>query len=442
MIPRVLTVAGSDSGGGAGIQADLKAITLLGGYGMSVITALTAQNTQGVQGIHEVPADFVGLQMDAVIGDIGVDALKTGMLRSPSIIRGVAQKIRQYRVSQVVVDPVMVAKGGARLLSPEGEEVLKRALIPLAQIITPNLPEAEVLTGRKIRRLEMMREAAKQIHRMGARNVLIKGGHLPGKPVDVFFDGRRFIDFSGPRIFSTHTHGTGCTLSAVVALELAKGSPPEGAVERAKAFITSAIEFSLPLGKGVGPVNPYAPAFRDAERFRVIRSLKGAFHILQAKEVGYLFPEVQSNLGYALPSAQVPEDVAAFPGRFARVGREVFKIADPEFGASQHIAKIILTIMRHDPEMRSAMNIRFSGEILTRAKKVGLSLAHFSRKDEPGWVKSREGSSLSWGVDRVLRKAKEIPDVIYDRGDMGKEPMIRILGHDPGEVVSKILRLT
>ncbi len=441
MMPRVLTVAGSDSGGGAGIQADLKTISLLGGHGMSAITALTAQNTQGVQGIHEVPAEFVGLQMDSVISDIGVDALKTGMLSNSDIIRVVSRKVREYRISKVVVDPVMVAKGGAKLLSPEAEETLKKELIPLAQVLTPNIPEAEFLAQERIRGVKDMRKAASHLLRMGARNVLIKGGHLKGDSVDVFFNGRSFYELSGPRLPSPHTHGTGCTLSAVIALELAKGSPPKGAVEKAKAFVASAIQFSSPLGEGIGPVNPYTPATRDGERYRVIQSLKMAFHRIQEKKVGHLFPEVQSNLGYALSMAKEPEDVAAFPGRFVRWGKEVARVADPEFGASQHIAKIILTALRYHPEMRSAMNLRFSDDLLARARKVGLFLGHFSRRDEPAWVKRREGSSLSWGVEQVLRKTRTVPDLIYDRGDVGKEPMIRVLGRDPEEVVKKVLRL-
>lgn len=441
MIPRVLTVAGSDSSGGAGIQADLKTISLLGGYAMSAITALTAQNTRGVQGIHDVPAEFVGLQMDGVISDIGVDAMKTGMLSNSSIIRMVSRKVRQYKISNVVVDPVMAAKGGARLLSPEAEETLKKELIPLAQIITPNIPEAEVLAQGKIRGVEGMKKAARQVRRMGARNVLIKGGHLAGESVDVFFDGRSFSEFSGPRLPSPHTHGTGCTLSAVIALELAKGSSPKAAVEKAKAFVASAIQFSFPLGEGIGPLNPYTPATRDGERYRVIQNLKMAFHRIQEKKVGHLFPEVQSNLGFALSMAQGSEDVAAFPGRFVRWGKEVAKVADPEFGASQHIAQIILTALRYNAELRSAMNLRFSEELLTRARKAGLSLGHFSRRDEPAWVKRREGRSLSWGVEQVLKKAKTTPDLIYDRGDVGKEPMIRVLGRDPLEVVEKVLRL-
>lgn len=442
MLPRVLTVAGSDSGGGAGIQADLKTIALLGGFGMSAITALTAQNTLGVIEVHEVPADFVAQQMEVVISDIGVDALKTGMLGNSAIVRAVCQKICQHGISKVVVDPVMVAKNGERLLSPAAEEVLRRELLPLAQVITPNLPESEALTKRKISGLKGMREAAARIHKMGARNVLVKGGHLSGEATDVFFDGRKFYELNGGRISTPHTHGTGCTMSAAIAVELAKGCPALKAVEKAKAFVSSAIQFSLPLGHGQGPVNPYALIAREMERYQIIRELKEGFQVLQDMKVGHLFPEVQSNLGYALPYAQGIEDVAAFPGRLVRLGKEVLKVADPDFGASQHIAKIILTAMAHDPEMRSAMNLRLTEEILARAKREGLLVRHFDRKEEPVRVKRWEGSSLSWGVQRVLQISKKVPDVIFDRGDVGKEPMVRVLGHNPEEVVAKVLRLS
>jgi hydroxymethylpyrimidine kinase/phosphomethylpyrimidine kinase len=441
MMPRVLTVAGSDSGGGAGIQADLKTIALLGGFGMSAVTALTAQNTLGVQGIHEVPADFVAQQMEAVLADIGADAMKTGMLGNSAIVRAVCGIVRKYRLSRIVVDPVMMATGGARLLSPAAEEALRKELLPLARVITPNLPESEVLIGGKIKGLKDMRAAAAQIHKMGARNVLIKGGHLSGEPVDIFFDGRKFHELAGERIATPHTHGTGCTISAAIAVELARGNSALEAVEKAKVFITSAIQFSLPLGRGRGPVNPYAPAAREIERYRVVQRLKAAFQEFRERKVGRLFPEVQSNLGFALPYARGIEDVAAFPGRFVRLGKEITKVADPEFGASQHIAKMILTAMAHDPEMRSAMNLRFTEEILSRARKAGLAVGHFDRKEEPAGVKRKEGSSLSWGVRRVLQKSKKIPDILFDRGDVGKEAMVRVFGRDPGEVVSKVLLL-
>ncbi|MCX5905726.1 MAG: bifunctional hydroxymethylpyrimidine kinase/phosphomethylpyrimidine kinase, partial [Deltaproteobacteria bacterium] len=376
-----------------------------------------------------------------VVSAIGVDAVKTGMLVNAAIVQVVSQKIRQYRLRRVVVDPVMVAKNGESLLSPAAEGILKETLIPLVYLLTPNIPEAEVLIGKKIRNGRGVKEAARTLQRMGARNVLIKGGHLPGDPLDVLFDGRNFHEFKGPRLTTPHTHGTGCTLSAAIAVELARGRSLLEAVEKAKGYITLAIQAAYPLGHGRGPVNHYIWVAREIERYPVIRRLNQAFQSLQDGKIGSLCPEAQSNLGYALPYARGPEEVAAFPGRFVWVGREIRKVADPEFGASRHIAKIVLTAMSHDPAMRSAMNIRYGEDVLARAKKAGLQIAHFDRKDEPSGLKRKEGSSLSWGVHQALKEAKKMPDIIYDRGAVGKEPMIRVLGKDPQEVVAIVLRL-
>lgn len=266
---RVLTIAGSDSGGGAGIQADLKTITALGGFGMSVITALTAQNTMGVTGIHEVPPDFVALQFDAVASDIGVDAAKTGMLASAEILRVVAAKIRQYAIEKLVVDPVMVAKGGARLIREDAREALIRDLIPLAFIVTPNIPEAEVLTNLSIVGPEDMRAAAALIHERGARHVVIKGGHLDGAATDILYDGRRFYEFTTQRIATRDTHGTGCTFSAAIATGLADGKSVHDAVAAAKEYIQEAIRHAWRIGGGHGPTNHIAPLFRQMERCRL-----------------------------------------------------------------------------------------------------------------------------------------------------------------------------
>ncbi|MCX5910758.1 MAG: bifunctional hydroxymethylpyrimidine kinase/phosphomethylpyrimidine kinase, partial [Deltaproteobacteria bacterium] len=204
-MPRILTIAGSDSGGGAGIQADLKTITLLGGYGMSAVTALTAQNTLGVFGIHEVPPEFVAKQLEAVLTDIGVDAAKTGMMGGAGVLRTVCRKLRKFRVPNLVVDPVMVSKNGARLLNPEAEGALRQELLPLATVVTPNIPEAEVLTGKRIRTSKEIREAAVRIRKMGARHVLIKGGHLRGPAIDLLYDGERFQEFAEERVQTPHT---------------------------------------------------------------------------------------------------------------------------------------------------------------------------------------------------------------------------------------------
>jgi hydroxymethylpyrimidine kinase/phosphomethylpyrimidine kinase len=438
---RILTIAGSDSGGGAGIQADLKTVTLLGGFGMSVVTALTAQNTVGVSAIHAVPPDFIGQQLDAVLSDIGADTAKTGMLFNADAIEVVADRLTAHGIQKIVVDPVMVAKGGDVLLVQEARETLVERLIPMALVVTPNIPEAEVLSKRSIGGKDHIQEAARIIHAMGARYVLIKGGHLNGPATDYLYDGENLFEFSKPRIDTPHTHGTGCAYSAAIATYLAMELGIKEAVQKAKDFMHSAIRFALPLGRGHGPTNLFAPFAREQEKHRVVEALKASMARLQAAGVGDLVPEVQSNLGYALPFAEKHEDVAAFPGRLVRVGKRIASVDSPAFGASRHIATIILTAMGYNPEFRSAMNIRFSEERIRQCNTLGWKVCSFDRSDEPRAIKEREGSSLEWGTEQVLSKETGIPDIIFDRGDMGKEPMIRVLGRNPDEVVDKVLRL-
>lgn len=260
--PRVLTIAGSDSGGGAGIQADLKTIAANGCYGLSVITALTAQNTVSVTGIHPVPLDFVTAQMDAVLSDIGADAVKIGMLFSPELIRTVAQGLRKHGVQTIVLDPVMVAQSGDRLLQDEAIDALKTELIPLATLITPNTPEASDLLGREIATPEAVRDAARELMRFGCANVLIKGGHLEsGDSDDCLFLGaeNRDVILRGERISTRNNHGTGCTLSSAIASGLAQGKSVEESVRQGKEYITQAIRAGADyvLGHGHGPVHHF-----------------------------------------------------------------------------------------------------------------------------------------------------------------------------------------
>jgi hydroxymethylpyrimidine/phosphomethylpyrimidine kinase len=438
---RILTIAGSDSGGGAGIQADLKAITLLGGYGMSVLTALTAQNTVGVQAIHEVPARFVETQIDSVLSDIGADAIKTGMLANAEIVEVVARKIRQYGVRKVVVDPVMVAKSGDSLLREDAQDALIKGLLPLSMVVTPNLPEASVLTGFKVNSVDGMKKAAHRIYKLGAKHVVVKGGHLRGMAVDILYDGKRFYEVESKRIDKKNTHGTGCTFASAIATFIARGERVPEAVRNAKTFITLAIQSGLPLGKGTGPTNPFAYVLREMERHRVLEEVKKALELMKEAKAGNLIPEVSANLGYALPQAEGTEDVAAFPGRIVRYKDTVTTFGGPEFGVSKHVANIILTVIKFNPEFCSAMNIRYSKENVNQIKKRGFLVGHFDRHLEPKGVKEREGSSLEWGVGEVLKGMKRVPDFIYDEGDVGKEPMIRVLGRNPVEVVQKVLKV-
>jgi hydroxymethylpyrimidine/phosphomethylpyrimidine kinase len=256
MIPTALTIAGSDPSGGAGIQADLKTFSALNVYGMAVITALTAQNTLGVSSIMDVPAGFTAAQLEAVLSYIPPHALKTGMLGSAAVVQVVARKIREYSVQHLVIDPVMVSSSGTLLLEKEGIDALKRDLLPLAELITPNLAEAAEISGIAVHDVADMERAARRIHGMGARNVLIKGGHLEGDALDVFFNGSEIAHLRSARIPTSNLHGTGCVLSAAITGSLSHGHTLGESIALAKDFVTAAIRRSLSLGRGSGPINP------------------------------------------------------------------------------------------------------------------------------------------------------------------------------------------
>jgi hydroxymethylpyrimidine/phosphomethylpyrimidine kinase len=255
---QVLTIAGSDSGGGAGIQADLKAMAANGVFGMSVITSVTAQNTQGVTAVHDVPLSIIEAQMDAVFDDFDVAAVKTGMLSTADIVVAVSRALAGRNVAMLVVDPVMVSKSGHPLLQPDAVEQIKTSLIPRALVVTPNVPEAERISGLSIASLADARKAAKEIHRLGCKTVLIKGGHLLAeKGTDLLYDGRFFHVFKGEFIDTPHTHGTGCTYASAIAAQLARGKDLAEAVRTAKTYVTETIRRHLAIGHGRGPTNHF-----------------------------------------------------------------------------------------------------------------------------------------------------------------------------------------
>jgi hydroxymethylpyrimidine/phosphomethylpyrimidine kinase len=258
-----MTIAGSDSGAGAGIQADLKTFASLGVYGTSVITAVTAQNTRGVYQVQEMSPELVAAQIDAIVSDIGADVVKTGMLANTAILEVVAAKVCQYDLTNLVVDPVMEAKGGEALLSNGAIFALREKLLPLALVVTPNLNEAAALVGRELRGWDDISWAAREIASMGARNVVIKGGHIDGPANDLFYDGKEYHEFSAPRIDTCNTHGTGCTFASAIAASLAKGSTVRQAVAMAKAYVTKALQHSYPLGQGHGPVHHFFRYWQD-----------------------------------------------------------------------------------------------------------------------------------------------------------------------------------
>jgi hydroxymethylpyrimidine kinase/phosphomethylpyrimidine kinase len=423
--PVVLTIAGSDSGGGAGIQADLKTFAALGVHGTSALTSITSQNTTGVINAFDMPVAIIESQIRAVANDMDIAYAKTGMLSSSEIITKVAELVREYKIP-LIIDPVMAAEAGGSLLKSDAVKTLKEELIPLATIITPNIHEAEVLSGLRIHDMEDAKESARSIVDSGANAVIITGGHLDG--TDLLYDNSDFTLIEG-ELVEGGTHGAGCTYSAALTVFLAQGATLKDAAAGSKLFVTRAIIESRPVGKGVGPVNPIWHVLETAQRYEAILDVKKAANILElSKDFVHLIPEVGCNIASAIPHASEIDQVCALDGRIIRSGSKVWAAGCPAFGASRHVAKIVLAAMHHNRDLRGAVNIRYSDEILNVINGLGLTVATFDRKHEPSGV-----STMEWGTNTAIESYKkthhQIPDVIFDLGGVGKEPMIRIISH-------------
>lgn len=436
-----LTIAGSDPSGGAGVQADIKSFNIVGVHGLSVITCLTVQNTKRVAKISSISPEIVGQQIDVLLEDAKPDAVKTGMLHEKNIVSIVADRIIQNDL-KVVVDPVMVATSGDSLSKSDFVDAIKNKIIPITFLLTPNIKEAEILTDRKLNTLEKIKKSCEDLYDFGAKNVLIKGGHLKGPMVkDVFFDGSKFNVLILPRIDERKAHGSGCTLSAVITGLIAKGITPRDAVKHAKYIIWNMINHSYIIGKGsdvldhsIRNVCNVPLTYPSNVRFSIWRELKYSIDELLDFLPLNLIPEVGINFGYALMDAKSTKDVCAINGRIVKTLNRPVRIGEIDFGTSKHIASIILAAMKYDPNTRSALNFKFSKDAIKDCKKINLSIGNFDRTDEPKNV----SSTMEWGTKKVISKLNYVPDVIYDEGGLGKEPMIRILGKNPNDVITKV----
>ena len=276
---------------------------------------------------------------------------------------------------------------------------------------------------------------------MGPKYVLVKGGHLDDTPVDVLHDGSQHYEFSIQRVRTRHTHGTGCTLASAIATLLAKGLPLLECIDKAKRYLYRALRFSLGIGGGIGPTNHFASITREIARTHVIEELETACDRLKRLNIGHLIPEVQSNLAYGIPYAESLTDVASFPGRIIRFGNSVETLASARFGASRQIHHLVLAAMEYDPERRAAMTIHCSGTLVKRIKSLGFKVAEFDRSRTPPDLQEEEGSTLAWGVQDVMEELEGVPDAIYDRGAVGKVPLIRLFGKNPASIVDLIAKL-
>jgi hydroxymethylpyrimidine/phosphomethylpyrimidine kinase len=431
----VMTIAGSDSVGGAGVEADLKAIASMGGHGTVALTAVTAQNTLRVREIFPLPPEHITAQITAVVEDLRPGAVKTGMLHSARTVNAVAALLRELDVP-LVIDPVLFAGVGAALHREGLIEALVKDMFPLATVITPNREEAEALSGINIIDADSLDEVGGRLLDLGPKAVLLKGGHLGGTmAVDTLYTAEEVLELASPRL-DRKVHGAGCTLSSFIACGLALGLTTEEAAREAKRRIYDSIAMSLPVGHGMPCVNPMATLYKQAMRSPVQEAVEVAVTIIEDRLPPELVPEVGLNLAYSLPYPQGYDEVCGVQGRLVRAGDRVRRAGEVRFGGSRHIARVVMSTLAVDPEMRCAMNLRFSEGTVERLSMMGLSVGSFDRKDEPEMV-----SSMEWGTTEAIKGSGHVPDVIYDRGGPGKEPMIRVLGKDPEQVLFKIVEL-
>ena len=429
-----LTVAGSDSIGGAGLEADLKAFASLGIHGACAVTAITSQSTQRVSRIFPVPVEHVLSQLDAILEDAKVASAKTGMLYSTEIASAVADRLAGEDFP-IVVDPVMAAGVGGSLQKKDLVQAFNERLFPIATIVTPNRFEAEVLSGITIENRNDAKKACREIGGMGPKAVLLKGGHFDSAlATDLLLYKGRFNEISSPRL-EAHVHGGGCTLSSFIAGYFAKGEDLKEAVVLAKARIYDSIASRYAIGKGIEVINPMAAIEKDVARYSVLARLKGAVKEVESLLSSSWLPEVGTNFVFALPRATGIEQVCGLEGRIVSMGGEPTHSGGVGFGASKHVATIVLSTMQFDPEMRSAINLRFNEDNLACLRSAGLSIGRFDRKKEPKGRKTME-----WGTAEAIRSLGFVPDVIFDMGSVGKEPMIRLLGKDPEDILTKLRR--
>ncbi|SDL16835.1 hydroxymethylpyrimidine/phosphomethylpyrimidine kinase [Maridesulfovibrio ferrireducens] len=441
-LPCVLTIAGSDSGGGAGIQADLKTMSIMGCYGASAITALTAQNTVTVSGIEPVSPEFVALQIETVCADINIKAAKTGMLFSAPIIRSVAAALVD-KSFPLIVDPVCVASSGARLLKEDAVEAMKE-LFPLADLLTPNVPEAELFADMEIKTREDIFKAIDILLEMGPKAVLIKGGHFDSVASTDWLGikGEKPIPMMQQRVKTRNMHGTGCTLSAAIASGMAKGKNLVTAILDAQKYLNLALRAGFEVGEGGGPPNHLAPMLITGMKEGLLSDLhECGLRLTHMDGLSNLIPESRMNVAAALPHATEINDVAAFTGRITCTRKgEIIIGGHPDFGASSFMAKAVLCARKYNPEINCAVGIRYNDQIMAAVAKCGFVEAWFDLADKPKDLNIEVGSSLEWGTCEALAHHDDATkvDVVCDPGEIGIEPIVRVLGKDFQDLEAKL----
>jgi hydroxymethylpyrimidine/phosphomethylpyrimidine kinase len=437
----VLSIAGSDSSSGAGIQADLKTLSSLGTYGCSAITAITVQNTKKIFEVFPIPSEIVIRQINSVLNDIRIDAIKIGMVYDGIIINKIFKILKNTNIP-IIVDPIFTSTSGKNLIKYEAIKALTKKILPIATIITPNINEATQLSGIDIKNKEDLVKSLIKMKKLGPKNVIVKGGHLLSEhSIDTLIDDKlNIIEFSNSRISIPENHGSGCNFSAALSAYISQGYEIPIACKLANEFINSVLKNLLYIGKGYPVTDTALTTSSSAFKFHVIEELSIAINELEAiTDVGKLIPETQSNFAYAIPNATSIKEVAGIKGRIVRIDQKVKASSCIEFGATQHIASAVISYMNINPLMRAGFNIKYDKKIIELLQSF-MKVSEYDRRLEPQKLKEKEGYTIQWGVKKAILKDKEVRG-IYHKGDIGKEPMIILFGHNPAEIVEYLRKL-
>jgi len=433
-----LSIAGSDSSAGAGIQADLKTFSSLGVYGCTALTTITSQTGSGISGILQVSPKMIEKQIQAILDDITPDAIKIGMVYGKNAISSIRKVLKESKIP-MILDPVMIAGTGERLLNSDAVTDLITHLLPLSTVATPNKFEAEVISGLKINSVQSAITAAEKIRKKGANNVVLKGGHLPGRfSTDIILNSRNQVfELSNHRLTYDRMHGGGCTFSASLTAYVAKNYAIVDACRSANQFTHSSLKNRIAIGSKFIINSPFFKFYELADRYEVYTSLQRAIEMIEATPYfGKLIPETQSNLAYSISEPSGIDDIMAVKGRIVKVGDNAKPVSSLKFGVSKHIAAAILGYMKFRPNMRAAMNIKYNSRSILEARRF-FSVSNYDRTKEPKQSKRREGYSVAWGINQALLK-NPTADIIYHQGDFGKEAMTIVFAPTPIDVVKKL----
>lgn len=427
----ILSIGGTDPSTGAGIQSDVKTLSDLGAYPLTVTTAITSQNTSKFGIIEPVSRKMIESQIDSVLSDFQVDGIKIGMVYNEKNIRGIYKKLKDVNTT-IVLDPVIKSTTGGRLLEKSALVVFKKYLIPISSIITPNKSEAELISKTKISSKKSLLNAAKKIQKFGVKCVIITGIEKDDRIIDFVLDGDKTYEIPGKKI-SVVNHGSGCTYSSTLLYSLASGESLEKASKFAKKYTANAIKNSQKIGRGIAITNSKI----SIDKIKLENAIR---EFEKIPKIADHIPECQTNFGFCKENPKSTKDVLSVLGRIVKTGKTVTQVGKIEYGASKHVATAIIEVNKKFVKIRSAINLKYDIETISKLRKHGYNVISYDRMKEPKSNKDT-GSSIAWGIKNAIKKRKLPPDAIYHKGDFGKEAMILVFAESPESIIAKISKI-